>query len=97
MIAMKRQFLCKAKPLVLRLMMTIPQLARIEKACSSRTKMIIINNPHNPTGKILTKIDFEALDELLLKFPNIILLSDEVYEYITFEENISRHIHAPSF
>jgi methionine aminotransferase len=54
------------------------QLARIEKACSSRTKMIIINNPHNPTGKILTKIDFEALDELLLKFPNIILLSDEV-------------------
>jgi methionine aminotransferase len=54
--------------------------------------MIIINNPHNPTGKILTKIDFEALDELLLKFPNIILLSDEVYEYITFEEkHISAH------
>jgi methionine aminotransferase len=40
----------------------------------------------------LTKIDFEALDELLLKFPNIILLSDEVYEYITFEEkHISAH------
>jgi aspartate/methionine/tyrosine aminotransferase len=37
--------------------MIIPQLARIEKACS-RTKMIIINNPHNPTGKA----DFDALE-----------------------------------
>ncbi|EIA08912.1 methionine aminotransferase [Flavobacterium frigoris] len=64
----------------------------IEKACSSKTKMIIINNPHNPTGKILTITDFEALEKLLRKFPNITLLSDEVYEYITFEEkHISAH------
>jgi methionine aminotransferase len=93
MIAMKRQFFyVKPSPFVIACDDYILQLARIEKACSSRTKMIIINNPHNPTGKILTKIDFEALDELLLKFPNIILLSDEVYEYITFEEkHISAH------
>lgn len=69
-----------------------PNWEIIEKACTSKTKMIIINNPHNPTGKILTDSDFEALEILLEKYPDIILLSDEVYEYITFEEkHISAH------
>jgi methionine aminotransferase len=54
--------------------------------------MIIINNPHNPTGKILTQSDFEALESLLENFPKINVLSDEVYEYITFEhKHISAH------
>lgn len=69
-----------------------PHWEQIEKACSSKTKMIIINNPHNPTGKILTLADFENLERILEKFPNILMLSDEVYEYITFEEkHISAH------
>jgi methionine aminotransferase len=64
----------------------------IENACSTTTAMIIINNPHNPTGKMLTQSDFEALESLLQKYPKIIVLSDEVYEYITFEEkHISAH------
>jgi methionine aminotransferase len=54
--------------------------------------MIIINNPHNPTGKILAATDFEKLELLLDKFPKLLLLSDEVYEYITFEEkHLSAH------
>lgn len=69
-----------------------PNWDRIEKACNSKTKMIIINNPHNPTGKILNESDFDILESLLEKYPKIILLSDEVYEYITFEEkHISAH------
>jgi methionine aminotransferase len=65
---------------------------RIEQACSAKTKMIIINNPHNPTGKILSYSDFTALELLMEKFPRLLLLSDEVYEYITFEEkHISAH------
>jgi len=69
-----------------------PNWERIEKAFSSTTKMIIINNPHNPTGKIWTETDFEALEKLLEKFPKVIVLSDEVYEYITFEQlHISVH------
>lgn len=63
-----------------------PNWERIVKAFSSKTKMIIINNPHNPTGKILTESDFVALEKLLEKYPNVILLADEVYEYITFEQ-----------
>lgn len=69
-----------------------PNWEIIKKACTAKTKMIIINNPHNPTGKILTESDFEALEMLLEKYPDIVLLSDEVYEYITFEEkHISAH------
>ncbi|TDD78860.1 methionine aminotransferase [Flavobacterium caseinilyticum] len=69
-----------------------PNWEIIEKACTAKTKMIIINNPHNPTGKILAEYDLEALEMLLEKYPAIILLSDEVYEYITFEEkHISAH------
>ena len=65
---------------------------RIEQACSHKTKLIIINNPHNPTGKILSYSDFDSLELLMEKFPKIVLLSDEVYEYITFEEkHISAH------
>jgi len=69
-----------------------PNWERIEKAFSSKTKMIIINNPHNPTGKILKEKDFETLEKILDKHPDVILLSDEVYEYITFEQqHISVH------
>ncbi|MEY4432612.1 MAG: hypothetical protein RLZZ44_742 [Bacteroidota bacterium] len=69
-----------------------PNWELIEKNCSDKTKMIIINNPHNPTGKILTPSDFEALETILEKYPNLLVLSDEVYEYITFEEkHISIH------
>lgn len=79
--------LCNANPVRIPLNNDYtPNWERIEKAFSSKTKMIIINNPHNPTGKILKKTDFETLENLLQKYPDVILLSDEVYEYITFEE-----------
>ncbi|MCG9793195.1 methionine aminotransferase [Flavobacterium algicola] len=58
----------------------------VDQACSFKTRMIIINNPHNPTGRIFTQADIEALEKILEKYPNILLLSDEVYEYITFEQ-----------
>ena len=85
--------LCNANPIRVALNDDYtPNWEIIEKACTSKTKMIIINNPHNPTGKILSESDFEALENLLEKYPEIVLLSDEVYEYITFEEkHISAH------
>ena len=85
--------LCNANPVRVALNNDYtPNWDKIEKACSSKTKMIIINNPHNPTGRILNKFDFEFLETLLEKYPKIIVLSDEVYEYITFEQkHISAH------
>ncbi|MDK2771472.1 MAG: aminotransferase class I/II-fold pyridoxal phosphate-dependent enzyme [Flavobacterium sp.] len=63
-----------------------PNFNRIESAISAKTKMIVINNPHNPTGGIWTEKDFEALENILEKHPQILVLGDEVYEYITFTQ-----------
>lgn len=64
----------------------LPDWDRISAACNSKTKMIITNNPHNPTGRIWKEADFKALEEILESNPHTLLLSDEVYEYITFED-----------
>lgn len=56
----------------------------VKKLISNKTSMIIINTPHNPSGKILSKNDMMQL-ELLLSETNIVLLSDEVYEHIIFD------------
>jgi methionine transaminase len=56
----------------------------VKKLISQRTKMIIINTPHNPTGTILEKNDLKELEKIT-KDSDIIILSDEVYEHIIFE------------
>ena len=56
----------------------------LQKALSPKTRMLIINTPHNPSGSVLTGKDLQKL-ELLLKDTNVILLSDEVYEHIVFD------------
>jgi methionine aminotransferase len=66
-----------------------PNWERIESAMNSNTKMLIVNNPHNPSGKTYDINDLVQLEKLLEKFPKVILLSDEVYEFITFE---NKHI-----
>lgn len=53
-------------------------------AISPKTKMVIINTPHNPTGTIWSKSDMLQLQEIL-RDTDIILLSDEVYEHIVFD------------
>jgi methionine transaminase len=56
----------------------------VQKAINSRTKMIIINTPHNPTGSILAASDLERLSKITAG-SNIVILSDEVYEHILFD------------
>ena len=69
-----------------------PNWENINAATNENTKLIIINNPHNPTGKTWTSADFDQLEKLIDSFPNLIVFSDEVYEYITFEQpHISIH------
>lgn len=72
----------------------LPDWDAIEHVVSDRTRMIIINNPHNPSGRIWAKSDMDALEKLVLKFPRLLVLSDEVYEFITFEQkHISAHVY----
>lgn len=69
-----------------------PNWERIENVMNNKTRMLIINSPHNPTGKTWKENDFIALESLLEKYPNLLLLSDEVYEFIAFEhKHISIH------
>lgn len=69
-----------------------PDWKAIAAAFNDKTRMIIINNPHNPSGRIWSETDFQALEKLLELYPKVIVLSDEVYEYITFEKpHISVH------
>ncbi len=56
----------------------------LKNKISGKTKMLIINTPHNPTGTLLDKQDMQRL-EALLRDTNIILLSDEVYEHLIFD------------
>lgn len=56
----------------------------VKAAITPKTKMIIINSPHNPTGTILSKEDMQTLEHIL-EGTNIILLSDEVYEHLIFD------------
>ncbi len=57
---------------------------RFKSLVTSKTKMIIINTPHNPTGSILTATDLETL-QALTRDTNIIVLSDEVYEHLIYD------------
>jgi len=57
---------------------------KVKGLISAKTKMIIINTPHNPSGRVLSYNDMKQLEELL-KNTNILLLSDEVYEHIIFD------------
>jgi len=57
----------------------------VKSAITSKTKMIIINTPHNPTGTILSEEDMLKL-QAILSGTNIILLSDEVYEHLIFDQ-----------
>lgn len=60
--------------------------AALAAAISPRTRALIINTPHNPTGAVLTAEDMQWLENLLAN-TNIILISDEVYEHIIFSGN----------
>lgn len=69
-----------------------PDWAAIAAAITAKTRMIIINNPHNPSGRIWSVSDFESLEAILEQHPQMLILSDEVYEYVTFEQkHISVH------
>lgn len=63
-----------------------PDWELIEQKVSPKTRLIIINNPHNPSGKVLDETHIDRLESLLKKHTQLLLLSDEVYEYITFEK-----------
>ncbi len=61
-----------------------PDWERVRKAVTPRTRMLLLNFPHNPTGRTLRAEDITALEELVAS-TGILLMSDEVYEHIVFD------------
>lgn len=57
----------------------------LEKAVTDKTKMIIINTPHNPTGKVFTKEELQKIADIAIK-NDLLVVSDEVYEFLLFDD-----------
>jgi aspartate aminotransferase len=60
--------------------------ADLEAAITPRTKLVILNSPHNPTGGLLTRQNLEDIATILRKHPNIWIYSDEIYSRLTYDE-----------
>ena len=58
---------------------------KLKKVVSKKTKWIIINSPSNPTGSGYTKDEIIALSKILMKYKNLYILSDDIYEHITYD------------
>ena len=58
-------------------------MRELEAAITARTRMIILNSPHNPVGKVFTEAELRAIADLCVKH-NIIILSDEVYDRLYY-------------
>src|SRR5665647_23429 len=62
--------------------------AQLEKAITPKTKMFLFSNPSNPTGSMYTEKELRALGEVFKKHPQVLIVSDEIYEYISFDEKM---------
>lgn len=58
--------------------------AELENAITDKTRAVLINNPNNPTGAVYTREEIEALAAVLRKYPDIYIISDEIYEKLCY-------------
>lgn len=56
----------------------------LRKACNQRTRAIVINTPHNPSGRVFTQTEIQALCDVCLE-RNLILITDEIYEHLVYD------------
>lgn len=57
---------------------------QLEKAITPKTRMLIFSTPCNPTGSVYTRDELKAIAEVVAKYPELYILSDEIYEHINF-------------
>lgn len=61
-----------------------PPIARIADAITPRTRVLLYSSPTNPSGSVLTQAELEELAAVVLKWPDLMVISDEIYEHIVF-------------
>lgn len=69
--------------------------SRIAAALTEKTKLLILNSPNNPTGAVWTKPELEALAQVVASHPRLMVLSDEIYEYILFDGKMTSFASLP--
>lgn len=60
--------------------------AELEAAISERTRLLVFSSPCNPTGSSYSRSELEEMAKVIAKYPNLLVISDEIYEYINFTE-----------
>jgi len=58
--------------------------AQLEAAITPKTKALILCSPSNPTGSVYSKAELKGLVDVLVKYPNIMIIADEIYEHISY-------------
>ena len=88
---------CEGEPVVV----TCPEedgfkltAAALEKAITPRTRWVILNSPNNPTGASYSASELRALADVLLRYPDVLILTDDIYEHIRFDTDENPHIAA---
>lgn len=61
---------------------------RWQAAITPHTKVLILNSPHNPTGKIFSREEMKGISDICMRHKGLTIISDEVYEHIIFEGSI---------
>lgn len=61
--------------------------AQLEAAITPKTKLLLFSSPCNPSGSVYSKEELRALADVLIKHPDILVISDEIYEHINFSKN----------
>jgi kynurenine--oxoglutarate transaminase/cysteine-S-conjugate beta-lyase/glutamine--phenylpyruvate transaminase len=62
-------------------------MKKLEASFTDKTRVFILNTPHNPTGKVFSPAELAEISAILVKFPNIVVLSDEVYDTMVYAPN----------
>ena len=60
-------------------------IERLRQTLTSKTRCLIFNTPHNPTGKCFTRQEQQAITDVLKDFPRCVVITDEVYDFLTFD------------
>jgi len=60
-------------------------MAELESKIGEKTKLLVLNNPHNPTGKMLSLEELQAIAAIVSRHPRLMVLSDEVYDHMTYD------------
>jgi aspartate aminotransferase len=66
--------------------------SQLEAAITSRTRWLILNSPSNPTGATYTVEDYRALAAVLARHPDVLVMTDDIYEHIRFEGGTAPHL-----